>query len=153
MNDPSVYIDENNSRMMTNIRNNFNRLASTLVEEGRKDSAVTVIEKGFEMVPVSVVPYEYFSLEMIATLYAAGANEKAVKHTEDALRTFSENLNYLMSMPRRLQLSGDVMDEMQRNLFYMQKMARTAQVAGDNTMAVKLGATLDEFVSRYPTQP
>ena len=152
MNDPSVYIDENNSRMMTNIRNNFNRLASTLVEEGRKDSAVTVIDKGFEMVPVSVVPYEYFSLEMIATLYAAGATAKAAGHVEAALASFSENLNYLMSMPVSFQLSGDVNEEMQRNLFYIQRMERTCRGAGDNVMATKLTTAMEEFVKRYPGQ-
>lgn len=36
MNDPKVYIDENNSRMMTNIRNSFNRLATGLIEEEKR---------------------------------------------------------------------------------------------------------------------
>ena len=36
MNDPEVYIDENNQRMMMNIRNTFNRLAESLIEEGKK---------------------------------------------------------------------------------------------------------------------
>ena len=152
MNDPRVYIDENNSRMMTNIRNNFNRLASALVEEGKMDSAVTVIEKGFEMVPVSVVPYEFFSLEMITTLYSAGARDKAARHTEEALRTFSANLSYLMSLPVSFQLTGDVNEEIQRNLFYIQRMERTSRAMNDNVTADKLVASLNEYISRYPGQ-
>lgn len=152
MNDPRVYIDENNSRMMTNIRNNFNRLASALVEEGKMDSAVTVIEKGFEMVPVKVVPYEFFSLEMIATLYSAGARDKAARHTEEALRTFSANLSYLMSLPVSFQLTGDVNEEIQRNLFYIQRMERTSRAMNDNVTADKLVASLNEYISRYPGQ-
>ena len=35
MNQPGIYLDENNRRMMTNIRNSFNRLATTLIKEGK----------------------------------------------------------------------------------------------------------------------
>ena len=66
MNDPKVYIDENNSRMMTNIRNSFNRLATGLIEEGKKDSAIAVIDRCFELIPGSIVPYEYFTLEPVS---------------------------------------------------------------------------------------
>jgi len=41
---PDVYIDENNSRMMMNIRNTFNRLAETLVQEGQKSGEIDEAE-------------------------------------------------------------------------------------------------------------
>src|SRR5690606_15321193 len=73
MNDPSVYIDENNARMMTNIRNSFNRLATGLVNEGKQDSAVAVIDRCFELIPQDIVPFEFFSLGLIENYFRAGA--------------------------------------------------------------------------------
>lgn len=152
MNDPSVYIDENNSRMMTNIRNNFNRLGSALVQEGKMDSAKTVILKGFELVPTAVVPFEYFSLEMLQTLYQTGAREEAGKLAEAAFNSFNGMAAYLMSLPAHFQISGDVNEEIQRNIFYLQKLERTCTNFGDEQMAAKVTGAMNEYLRRYQGQ-
>ncbi len=152
MNDPSIYIDENNTRMMTNIRNNFNRLAGMLVQEGKKDSAITVIRKCQELVPPSIVPYEYFSLEMINTLYQAGAGAEATKVADEAYNSFTGMLAYLMSLPLNFQVSGDVNEEIQRNFFYLQKLERTCRGAGDTELSAKITQTMEEYIKRYPGQ-
>jgi tetratricopeptide (TPR) repeat protein len=149
MNNPKVYIDENNSRMMTNIRNNFNRLAGTLVEEGKKEQAITVLEKGFELIPPSVVDYEYFSLEMVNTFYKTGAKEKASKIAEAAYKSFNEMLAYLVSLPPDYRASGDVNEEIQRAMFYMQKLGSTCNSYGDTLLAEKSQKTLQEYMGRY----
>lgn len=146
MNDPGIYLDENNARMMTNIRNNFNRLAQALVQEGRNDSAVVIIEKGFELVSPKIVPYEYFALEMINTCYQAGAKEKAGALAEDAYKTFNEMLAYLTTLPSHFQRSGDVNEEIQKNMFYLQKLERTCKAFNDEERARKAGDTLQEYL-------
>jgi len=149
MNDPKVYIDENNARMMTNIRNNFNRLAQQLVAEGKNEKAVEVVERGLELVPPTVVPYEFFSLDMVNTLYLAQATEKAHELAQKSLSSYTDMLGYLFALKPRFRNSGDVNDEMQRNLFYLQKLERIASTAGDEAMAEKAGATLEEYYSRF----
>jgi tetratricopeptide (TPR) repeat protein len=173
MNDPKVYIDENNARMMTNIRNNFNRLAQQLVDEAisvesltsdqvelpvlepriidedKIEKAIKVIERGFELVPTRVVPYEFFSLDMINTLYQAGATEKAREKANEAFNSFEDMLGYLFSLSPRFRNSGDVNDEMQKNLFYLQKLERIATAAGDEETAKKAGDTLEEYYNRF----
>jgi hypothetical protein len=149
MNNPKVYIDENNTRMMTNIRNNFNRLAGTLVEEGKNDQAITVLEKGFEMIPPSVVDFEYFSLEMINAFYKTGAKEKASKVAEAAYKSFNEMLAYLVSMPADYRISGDVNEEIQRTMFYLQKLGGICNSYSDTALAEKSQKTLQEYLSRY----
>jgi hypothetical protein len=149
MNNPKVYIDENNARMMTNIRNNFNRLASALVDEGKNELAVTVLEKGFELVPTSIVPYEYFSLEMLNTFYKSGAKEKASAIGEKAYQSFNSLVAYLMSLPAEYRVSGDVSEEIQRSLFYLQKLESTCASFGDKTLADKSGKAWREYLSRY----
>ena len=173
MNDPKVYIDENNARMMTNIRNNFNRLAQQLVaeamsvdsltsdqvelpvqeqrilDEDKIEKAIKVIERGFELVPPRVIPHEFFSLDMINTLYQAGATEKARAKANEAFNSFEDMLGYLFSLSPRFRNSGDVNDEMQRNLFYLQKLERIASAAGDEETAKKAGDTLEEYYNRF----
>ena len=45
MNDPSVYLDETNTRMTMNLRSNFSRLSSALIVEGKLDSARQVLDR------------------------------------------------------------------------------------------------------------
>ena len=173
MNDPDVYIDENNARMMTNIRNNFNRLANQLVSEAfRVDSitagqvgmpvpefnavneskleqAVKVIEKGFELVPTRIVPHEFFSLDMIGTLYQAGATEKAKEKAKEAHDSYVDMLGYLFALNPRFRNSGDVSDEMQKNLFYLQKLQRLASAAGDTETAAMAESSLDTYYDKF----
>lgn len=173
MNDPDVYIDENNARMMTNIRNNFNRLAQQLVSEAfetvstgetqvdmpspeerivnedKIEKAIRVVERGFDLVPTRVVPHEFFSLDMINTLYEAGAIEKAREKAMDAHHAFTDMLGYLFSLNPRFRNSGDVNDEIQKNLFYLQKLERIARAAGDEDTADKAGGSLEEFYNRF----
>ncbi|GAP68890.1 hypothetical protein BA6E_10632 [Bacteroidales bacterium 6E] len=149
MDDPNVYIDENNARMMTKIRNNFNRLAQQLLVEGDTSKAVEVIDRGFELVPTRIVPHEYFSLDMIETLYKAKATQKADQLAEESISSFEDMLAYLFTLPARLQVSGDVTDEMQKNLFYLQKLERISNAAGSTATGEKARATMEEYYARF----
>ena len=60
MNDSTIYLDETNLRMTMNFRNNFARLATQLVNEGKKMLLLKVLDKCMEVMPESSVPYNYF---------------------------------------------------------------------------------------------
>jgi tetratricopeptide (TPR) repeat protein len=102
MNDPDIYLDENNMRMMINIRNSFSRLATALIQEGKKDSAITVVDKCFELVPNNLVSYDYFALELTDNYFSAGATDKGNKILEDALDIFNDELGYFLALDRKL---------------------------------------------------
>jgi len=147
MNDPDVYIDENNRRMMTNIRNSFSRLAGGLVAENKNDSAIAVIDRGFELVPPEIVQYEFFGIQLAENYYAAGAPEKARAAFEEAVATFDDELSYFLSLDRKFRQS--VNEEIQRNLFYLQRMERTARNHGDSELSAKIGETLQKHFESY----
>ena len=149
MNDPKVYIDENNSRMMTNIRNSFNRLAAALIDEGKKDSAIAVIDRCFELIPGNIVPYEYFTLELADSYYRAGAKEKGKKILEEVFSTFDDELGYFFTMGLRFVNSGAVNEEIQRNLFYMQRMERTARNYEETELREKIEASMQKHFETY----
>jgi tetratricopeptide (TPR) repeat protein len=73
MSDPRVYLDQNNLNMTMNLRNNFGRLAETLLEEGKRDSAMNVLDKCIKEMPDNTVPYNIMMIR-IAEMYYGVAN-------------------------------------------------------------------------------
>jgi len=124
MNEPDVYIDENNARMMTNIRNTFNRLASALIEENKNDSAVAVIDRCVELIPNNVVPYEYYAVLLAENYIKAGAKDKGINMVESAYANFDNELSYYFSLDARYLATAGVSDEIQRNMFYLQRLEK-----------------------------
>jgi hypothetical protein len=149
MNDPDVYIDENNMRMMINIRNSFSRLATALIQEGKQDSAITVVDKCFELVPPDIVPYDYFALELTECYFNAGATDRGNKILEDALNVFNDELNYFLALDRKFLKTQSVNEEIQRNLFYLQRMERTARNHQNNELSDKIGESLKIYFEKY----
>ncbi len=149
MNDPDIYIDENNSRMMTNIRNSFNRLASALVIEGKKDSAIAVLDRCQELIPNEIVQYGYFALELAETYFAAGDTEKGKAMVTTAFDAYNNELSYFFSLEPRIRNTKDISEETQRELFYLQKMERMVRSAGDPELSKKIAEALQLFYEKY----
>ena len=149
MNDPNVYIDENNLRMMTNIRNSFNRLAVALIQEGKKDSAIAVIDRCLELIPNEIVQYEYFAMELAESYFNAGAMEKGKAMVEEAFGIFDNELSYYLSLNRKFIHTQSLSEEIQRNMFYLQKMERMVRLAGDTELSKKIGSSLQAYFEKY----
>jgi len=149
MNEPDVYIDENNARMMTNIRNSFNRLASQLIKENKKDSAIAVLDRCQELVPNDIVPYQYFALELAESYVRAGATDKGIEMVETAYSNFDDELNYYFALEPKLLMSMGINEEIQRNLFYLQRLQQVARLAGDDDLNEKIGASLQSYFERF----
>jgi len=120
MNDPKVYIDENNGRMMMNIRNTFNRLAEKLVAEGQNDKAAQVLDRCVELIPHKVVPYNYFSMMMAETYFKAGKSEKGKEIITTIMTDYKEQLDYFFRLRRPMRVAVD--EEIQRLLYFMREM-------------------------------
>ena len=149
MNDPDVYIDENNRRMMTNIRNSFGRLAGGLIAEGKMDSAIAVIDRCFELVPPKIVPYEFFAIQIASNYFEAGAAEKGTEIFRNALADFNDELNYFFSLEPKFRQTQDINQEIQRNMFYLQRMERTARQNGAEELAAEIGEQMQQHFESY----
>ncbi len=90
---PDVYLDENNRRMLMNLKNNFVRLAEKLQEEGQNEKVGKVIEKANGLMPDSRVPFNYYNLLMASPYYKAGFKDEA----KEILKTvWDNNIDELM---------------------------------------------------------
>ncbi|PIF05169.1 MAG: hypothetical protein CSA36_08115 [Draconibacterium sp.] len=149
MNNPDVYMDENNRRMMTNVRNSFNRLASALIEEHKNDSAIAVLDRGFELVPLHIVEPEYFSIEMAGSYFRAGATDKGLNILENAFNVYNDELDYFFSLKPKFLKSAGISEEIQRDMFYLQIIERAARTNGQTELAKKAGDAMETYFGKY----
>lgn len=120
MNNPKVYIDENNGRMMMNIQSTFDRLAEALVAEGQKDKAIKVLDRCNELIPNSIVPWGYFAMTMADTYFKAGQAEKGKEMINTIMNNLDGDLTFYFQLDRAMRNSVD--DDIQRDLYFMREM-------------------------------
>ena len=115
LNDPDVYLDETNTRMVMNFRNNFARLAEALYRKNRKDSAIAVIDKCVEEMPKTTAPFSYFSFPLVNTYYLLDANKKGDVILADMIESFLDEFHYLNAIKdkngikRNREIAGSVL--------------------------------------------
>jgi hypothetical protein len=118
-----VYLDENNLRMLMNMKNNFARLATKLLDEGKRDSAIKVLDRCEEIMPNSRVPYNYFNIFLADAYYQAKETEKANKMIETLTESTLEKLRYVFSLPPKF--SKRIGNEGEHHMAVAQEILRT----------------------------
>ncbi|HLN72518.1 MAG TPA: DUF2723 domain-containing protein [Prolixibacteraceae bacterium] len=147
MEKPNVYIDENNARMMMNIRNTFDRLAGSLVAEGKNDKATEVLDRCIELIPNRVVPYNYFSLLMSETYFKAGQPEKAKQIINTMVNSYKEQLDYFFRLKGPLRRSVD--EDIQRDLYFLREMSQVATRNNQPELLKEVSTVFNSYLDRY----
>lgn len=96
--DPDVYVDRESYRNTMIPKQNFARLARTLVVEGKKDSAVKVCDYVQQIFPDNKVHFDYYMMQFIDVYYRAGAFEKGNKLATRLLQIYEQNTDYILSL-------------------------------------------------------
>ena len=120
-----VYMDENNQRMTMNLRSNFDRLASALISEGKKDSAVKVLDKAFEVLPEINVPYNFFVVQLAEDYYQCDEVDKADKIMKRYADIVEQELTWYFS--QKPIIIKDFESEIQRNMSIFKFIADIAR--------------------------
>jgi uncharacterized secreted protein with C-terminal beta-propeller domain len=120
-----VYMDENNLRMTMNLRNNFDRLATALLMEGKKDSAVKVLDKAFEVMPEFNVPYNYFVVPLAEAYYRADVTDKPDLILNRYADILEQELNWQLNQKSSIQKLLE--SQIQRNMAIFRRIADIAR--------------------------
>lgn len=144
---PKVYLDENNLRMLSNIRYNFNRLAAALIEEGKSDSAMAVMGKSMELFPHPRVPYNYFSLATAENFYLLGQTERADAMVMEMFDMFEEEISYILSLERKLRAT--VLEILQLNMHIAEQLTMIYSRNLEKGFENELYSRFERLVSRY----
>ncbi|RUT78406.1 glycosyltransferase family 117 protein [Ancylomarina longa] len=101
--EPDVYMDQFHILTVNimSFRTTFNRLASALNDEGKKEKAVKVLDKCMEELPTDKIPFDNTLIGFIQEYYRAGATKKANKLLEDMAQQSYDKLNYYLSLENR----------------------------------------------------
>jgi tetratricopeptide (TPR) repeat protein len=130
---PNVYLDENNLRMTMNFRNNFYRLADALINEGQKDKALEVLDKAMAVMPETTVPFNYFVLPIAEGYYKLKQVEKANEIVTRIREIYIDNLSFYANLESnhiRLNLrdTEQAMQILRQLLFQLQAFEQTEEL-------------------------
>lgn len=123
--DPHVYLDENNLRQLNNYRNNFTQLAEALISEGKKDSALKVLNRCMEILPNDRIPPSFFTLSIVDQYFRLNQPEKAKKVAGDVVKEATSELTYFIRLGKRFPGEGDYNQRM--NLYLLSEISRIAE--------------------------
>jgi tetratricopeptide (TPR) repeat protein len=114
MAEENVYLDETILRQTKNFRNIFYRLSEQLNAEGKKDSAIIVLDYCQEVMPHNKVAFDVFVVRILEGYYQTGATEKANNLAKELLRIHEENAKYFLGFKAKKNLvRQDVEDNIQ----------------------------------------
>jgi len=168
MNDPKVYLDENNIRMSMNVRNSFVRLADGLLAEGKRDSAIAVLDRCNELVPNEKVTYNYFNLLMAKSYYMAARNgvknrgldslaievnlyPAAVKKANDVVKIMATNceeeLKYYFTLEPKFRAT--IQEDLQRSFYIMQELSNMSGRFGEKALSEDISKRLNDLLKTY----
>ena len=104
MNEPGVLIDSYNifTFSVLRMRINFARLAEQLYLEGKKDSAIKVIDRCMQLMPAKTFPPNVNSLTLLETAYKIGALKEARQLSSELAKKCGEEIRFFEAMPKRL---------------------------------------------------
>ena len=102
LNNPNLYFDETNTRMVMNFRNNYPRLAESLYQKGEKEKAIAVLDKCMAEFPRSVVNLSYFAIPIIDLYYKLGEKQKGDNLLASMINDHLIEMKYLKELQQSL---------------------------------------------------
>jgi len=119
-----VYVDPESYRNTFIPKQNFMRLAKSLLAEGKNDQAVKVCDYVQQIFPDNKVHFDYYMVEFVDTYYKAGAFEKGNKLAGRLLQIYEQNVDYITSLKPEFRTSYEEDRNMAYSLFdYLKQLA------------------------------
>lgn len=111
---PKVYLDENNLRMCRTFRLMFERLITALIEQGKDDKALEALNRCIEVLPGNTVPRGGESIAFADAYFLLGQPEKAQKVLDEILYRSNGYLQWYASMKtsQMISCSADIREQM-----------------------------------------
>lgn len=112
---PDIYLDETNRRMISTFRLYFTQLVNALLEEGENEKALALLEKANHVMPSSAVPYGTDGLLFARAYFRLGEKEKAEAIIDEIRERINGNLDWFARL-KPLQISNTLSDVIYNNI-------------------------------------
>jgi tetratricopeptide (TPR) repeat protein len=147
INNSKVYLDENNLRMLSNLRNMFAKLADALISENKLDSALKVANKAMEVMPDNCVPYNYFVIPFVDIYYRLNQSETAQAISKRLFDIATSELRYVFQFRQDKQ---NLMDyDIRINLRMLQQLFLIEKQYGNIERASQIEKEFQNYYNRY----
>jgi hypothetical protein len=145
---PKVYQDETCRRMMQNMKNNFNRLAATLIAEGKTEKAAEVLAKLEKCMPMKVMGYSYLDVENANLWYRVGNKEKGREVSKFAFDNIKDNVDYFFSLPAKFfpSVNGDLQSALG---YELRNLLDNLTTSKEDDLVKEIDAKYNEYYARY----
>ena len=148
MEDPDVYLDYYTRRTLKviRLRNNFARLAIGLLEEGKRDSAMAVVDRCMELLPAEKLAHDIYSTRLVDAYFLGGNTEKANLLMDSIFVQVDKELRYYYSLPG---IKGrSVETDKRMSLQILQELLTLARTYNQTEQTTKMEPVFAEFYQR-----
>jgi hypothetical protein len=144
-----VNIDYNHKRtlIVVKARMNYARLAKALVEEGKNEKALEVLDYCNETFPIDKLSYDPYVADMIEAYFAAGGTEKAIAMSRAMTGYYYGHLDYYLKQNQYIIRSAEF--EIQTAIQYTSKVANACKTYGKPELAEEINKKLEDYYTSY----
>ncbi len=142
---PDVYLDENNLRMCRTFRLMFNRLVEALINEGKKDKALKALDYCMKVIPATTVPHDYVSIYLADQYYQLGQTAKGDAIMAAVADSEVENITWFNSL-RNSSMKKSVRDDLGHSLAVLGSVLSFSQQHGRDNILEKYGPVYQKNV-------
>lgn len=152
VNDPNVYLDEYNKKEINILQARFifARLAQTLIEEGKEEKAIGVLDRLFEIFPDEKLPLTFDSFPAVELYYRANKEEKANELVRVLAKNSFEMLDYYITLPEKF--ARTVQSEQSREISHLQNMVILTKRYNQTELNKEIDDKLKELIARLQAE-
>jgi hypothetical protein len=147
INDTALYFDQTVVGMALSLRMSYARLASALALEGKKDSAIKVLDKCQAMFPERNVPYNYYEFLVGEAYYKAGAFDKGNKIMNRLADLYEQDLKYYFAFKGGQ--AESVSYHKEQSLAIMNRTAQSALLYKQDAVAKRTKEIFEKYYGYY----
>jgi succinate dehydrogenase flavin-adding protein (antitoxin of CptAB toxin-antitoxin module) len=149
LNDPNVTIDRETYRHARILKQNFLRVAQSLLYEGKPDMAADVIDSCLYYFPYDKIHYDIIMMPFIEIYYEAGRTETANAEVRKMLDVCDQELGYFLAMdPQFAEKWYD--KEMQQDVAILKRMAEVTKENGEEELSAEIEAVMVKHLGMIP---
>jgi tetratricopeptide (TPR) repeat protein len=126
---------------------NYARLAKTLIQEGKNEKAIEVLDYCMETLPIDKLSYDPYVADVIEAYFAAGGTEKALEMSKAMTDFYYEHLDYYLKQNQYIIRSAEF--EIQTAIQYTSRVANACKANGKPEMAEEINKKLEGYYTSY----
>jgi tetratricopeptide (TPR) repeat protein len=149
MNEPDVYLDNYHVKTISivRMRNRFSRLAIELMNEGKREKAIEVLDRVVELTPREKIPYDNYTIGIAEAYYKCNEIDKANALINEFTEICDRIITYYLEQSKRI-IEGSSY-EIRYHLQMLQTMVIVTQNAGQTDLSNKINLKLNELYQIY----